>query len=169
MRQRIAIWWKKQRVALTALAIAAIATVGVHVWLDVIPSVQAQAQNITNVSEGASAEIGGQTMSLRSARWDEFEAPGGMRTFSVRLNAGGGEDATWCRDFTLTEAHGDRVWLDARSELDVPSDAGEASCRDESFAYEILAVFLIPEDAAGPFHFDIPGDLGEVTRFTVEE
>lgn len=169
MRRRIVTWWKKQRVALTALAIAAVATVGVHVWLDVIPSVQTQAQTIKNISEGESTEIGGQVMSLASARWDEFEAPEGMRTFSVRLNAGGGEDATWCRDFTLTEAHGDRVWLDARSELDVPNDAGEASCRDESFAYEILAVFLVPGDALGPFHFDVPGEDGVVTRFTVEE
>jgi ferric-dicitrate binding protein FerR (iron transport regulator) len=168
MRQHIVKWWRDRRVALTALAVAVIATVGVHVWLDVIPSVQTRAQTITNVAEGESVEIAGQTISLRSARADEFEAPEGMRTVSVRLNAGGGDDATWCREFTLTEMHGERVWLDARSELDVPYDAGEASCRDESFAYEILAVFLVPEDAAGPFYFDIPGEPGEVTRFTVE-
>ncbi|MCS3842982.1 hypothetical protein [Microbacterium sp. AK031] len=162
-------WWRRQRVALTALAVVAVTAVGVHVWLDVIPSLQTQAQTITNVAEGENVQVAGQTMSFRSARWDEFEAPDGMRTVSVRLNAGGGDEATWCRDFTLAEAHGDRVWLDARSAVDVPYDAGEASCRDESFAYEILAVFLVPEDAVGPFHFDIPGELGEVTRFTVEK
>lgn len=162
-------WWKRQRAAVAALALAVVATVGVHVWLDVMPAVQTQAQNITSVAEGESAEIAGQTLSLRSARWDEFEAPHGMRTVSVRLNASGGDDATWCREFMLSEVHGDRVWLDARSELDVPYDAGEASCRDESFAYEILAVFLIPKDAPGPFHFDIPGESGAVTRFAIEE
>lgn len=169
MRKRIVAWWKSQRVAVAALAVAAVATVGVHVWLDVLPSVQSQAQTITSVDDGDSVEIAGQTMSLRSARWDEFEAPEGMRSVSVRLNAGGGDDATWCREFILAEAHGDREWLDARSVVDVPYDAGEASCRDESFAYEILAVFLVPDDAAGPFHFDIPGEPGEVTRFTVDE
>lgn len=162
-------WSKRRRVAVAALAVAAVASVGVHVWLDVIPSVQSQAQTITNIDDGESVEIAGQTMSLRSARWDEFDAPDDMRTVSVRLNAGGGEDATWCREFTLAEAHGDRAWLDARSVVDVPYDAGEASCRDESFAYEILAVFLVPDDAVGPFHFDIPGEPGDVTRFTVAE
>ncbi|WP_426188198.1 hypothetical protein [Microbacterium sp. TWP3-1-2b2] len=169
MRQRGVAWWRRQRLALTALAVAAIATLGVHVWLDALPQVQAQAQDITQVTDDESVEIAGQTLSLRSARWGEFDAPEGMRTVSVRLNASGGDEATWCREFTLAEAHGGRVWLDARSVLDVPYDAGEASCRDESFSYEILAVFLIPEDAAGPFHFDIPGELGDVTRFTVEE
>ncbi len=162
-------WWRRQRAALTALVVAAVATVSVHVWLDVLPQMQAQVQSITQVADGETVQIAGQTMSFRSARWDEFEAPEGLRTVSVRLNAGGGDEATWCRDFTLAEAHGDRVWLDARSAVDVPYDAGEASCRDESFAYEILAVFLVPEDAVGPFRFDVPGELGEVTRFTFDE
>lgn len=162
-------WWRRQRTALAALAITAVATVGVHVWLDVLPAHETQAQTMTHVADGDSAEIAGQKMSLQSARWDEFEAPEGMRTMSVRLRAGGGDDATWCQDFTLSEVQGGRVWLDARSELDVPFDAGESSCREEPFSYDILAVFLVPEDAAGPFFFDVPGDTSEVARFTIEE
>lgn len=162
-------WWRRQRVALIALAVAAAATVGVHVWLDVLPAMQTQAQAITYVAEGESVEIAGQRISLQSARYDEFEAPDEMRTISVRLHAGGGDDATWCRAFTLTEAHGGRVWLDARSALDVPYDAGESSCRDESFSYDILAVFLLPEDVGGPFYFDVSEDASEATRFTIEE
>ncbi|MDQ0642757.1 hypothetical protein [Microbacterium murale] len=161
-------WWRRQRIALTALAVAAVATVGVHLWLDVLPSIQTQTKTVTDVAEGENVEIAGQTMSLQSARFDEFKAPSGMHTVSVRLNAGGGAESTWCQAFTLSETQGERVWLDARSELDVPYDAGESSCREESFSYTILAVFLIPDDAVGPFHFDIPGELGEVTRFTVE-
>lgn len=162
-------WWRRQRMALAALAVAAVAAVGVHVWLDVLPAMQTQARSVTHVADGESVEIAGQTMSLQSARWDEFEAPEGMRTLSVLLHAGGGDDATWCRAFTLTEVHGGRVWLDARSELDVPYDAGESSCREESFPYDILAVFLTPEDAVGPFYFDVLGDASEVARFTVAE
>lgn len=162
-------WWRRQRVALAALVVAAVATVGVHAWLDVLPAMQTQAKTMTQVADGESVEIAGQTMSLQSSRWDEFEAPAGMRTMSVRLDAGGGDDATWCQAFTLTESEGGRVWLDARSELDVPFDAGESSCREEPFSYDILAVFLVPEDAVGPFHFDVPGETSEVARFTIEE
>jgi hypothetical protein len=161
-------WWRRQRAALIALAVAAVATVGVHVWLDVLPAMQTQTMTMTHVADGESVEIAGQRMSLQSARYDEFEAPEDMRTISVRLHAGGGDESTWCQAFTLTEAQGGRVWLDARSELDVPYDAGESSCREESFSYDILAVFLVPEDAVGPFYFDVPGDATEVTRFTIE-
>lgn len=162
-------WWRRQRLTLTALAIAAVATVGVHLWLDLLPEMENRAQTITQVAEDESAEVAGQTISLRSARFDEFEAPDGVHTVSVRLNAGGGDESTWCSDFTLTEVRGGRVWLDARSAVDVADDMAESSCREESFSYEILAVFLVPDDATGPFHFDIPGDIGEITRFTIEQ
>lgn len=162
-------WWRRQRVALIALAVAAVATVGVHVWLDVLPSIPTESTAVTNVAENERVEVAGQTISLQSVRWEEFEAPDGMHTVTVRLSAGGGPEATWCRDFTLSESHGARVWLDARAELDVPYDAGESSCREESSSYKILAVFLVPEDVVGPFFFDIPGELDEVTRFTIEQ
>lgn len=154
---------------LAALVVAAVATVGVHLWLDVLPQLQTQQRAVTQVAEGESVETAGQTLALRGTRWDEFEAPKGMRTLSVRLDASGGADATWCGAFTLSEVNGDRVWLDARSVVDVPYDAGESSCRDESIAYEILAVFVVPADATGPFHLDVPGDAAEVTRFTIDE
>ena len=158
-------WWRRQRAPLIALLVTAIAAVGVHVWLDVLPTSAARTPAIVEVEQRG--EIAGQTISIDSVRWDEFDAPAGSRTISVRLDATGGKDATYCGELTLAEVDGARVWLDARAEFDVPSDAGERSCLEESLPYDILTVFLLPDDAVGPFHLDIP-DGDRITRFSVE-
>ncbi len=158
-------WWHRQRVALIALLVAVVAVVGVHVWFDVLPASTDDTAMID--ARNGSAEIAGQSLALDSARWDEFDAPAGSRTLSIRVESGGGSDATACGLFTLAEAEGARVWSNARSVLDVPFDAGESFCQEESGPYVILAVFLLPDDAEGPFVLEIPGD-GEVARFPVE-
>lgn len=147
---------------------AALAAAGVHVWLDVLP--HAERERVTIVGSAESAEIAGQRFELGPVRWEEFDAPEGSRTLSVHLDArpGADADAAACGAFTLTEADGGRVWLDARDDLDVPYDAGERYCLEESGPYGILAVFLVPDDAVGPFHFDIPGPDDETARFVIE-
>ena len=160
--------WRRQRLPLIALAVTAIAAVGVHVWLDVLPASSRGQQTITVVDAESPAEVAGYTIALDSARWSEFEAPDGSRTLSIRLDSRAGADATTCGTFSLTEVDGGRVWENARSALDVPSDAGERGCQAESATAEILAVFLLPDSADGPFWLDIPGDGSEVARFPVE-
>lgn len=161
-------WWRRQRVPLIALVVTAAAAIGVHVWLDVLPASERVNRTITMADPRA--EISGQTITLDAAEWAEFEAPEGSRTLSIRLDARAGTEGTSCGTFALTEVDGGRVWENARTVLDVPSEAGERSCQEaspEPAAYEILAVFLLPPDAEGPFWFDIPGLDGEVARFSV--
>jgi hypothetical protein len=157
-------WWRRQRVALAALVVAAAAVVGVHVWLDVLPA--SGGPSMIEAADGT-ADVAGQTLELGTARWDEFEAPEDSRTLSIRIDAGGGPDSTTCGQPTLAEVEGERVWSNARSALEVPYDAGESACLAGSGPYVILAVFLLPEDADGPFVLDIAGD-GEIVRFPVE-
>lgn len=159
-------WWRRQRLPLIALAAAALAVVGVHVWLDVLPASTRSSQTITVADP--EADIAGQTIRLDSAMWSEFDAPDGSRTLSIRVDARTGTGATTCGTFSLTEVDGGRTWENARTLLDVPTDAGERACLEESGPYGILAVFLLPADAEGPFWFDIPGDDGEIARFSVE-
>jgi hypothetical protein len=163
-------WWRRQRLPLIALAVTAVAAIGVHVWLDVIPASTRGAHTITMAEpqDDPQAEIAGQTITLDSAVWSEFDAPEGARTLSIRLDARPGADATTCGAFALTEVDGGRVWEKADAELEVPSDAGARGCLEESVSYRILAVFLLPAEAEGPFWFDIPGDDGESARFSVE-
>lgn len=158
-------WWRRQRTALIALAVAATTCAGVHVWLDVLPTLEDE--DVTMVAPGRSADLAGQQLSLSSTAWGEFEAPDGMRSLSVLLSASGGSDASICGATSLTEPATGRVWLDGRSLVDVPYERGESSCTVESGSYDVLAVFVVPDDAAGPFELDVPGD-GDVARFVIE-
>lgn len=159
-------WWRRQRIPLLALAVAALAVVGVQVWFTVSPALTRTAQT-TQVVE-SDAEIAGQTIRMASVRWDEFDAPSGSRTLSVRLGSDGGADAAACGPFVLTEPSSDRSWQESTSILDVPYDDGERSCVAESAPYDILTVFLVPDDADGPFFFDIRGPDKMTARFVIE-
>jgi hypothetical protein len=160
-------WLRRQRAALIALMSSAIAVACVHLWLDVQPVSERHSVSFVAVEAG-SAEIAGQELSFRSARWDEFPAPEGMRTLSIRLRASGGPEAELCGDVTLTEVHGSRTWTDADDLVDVPYDEGESYCIAESAPYDIISVFVVPGDVDGPFFLDIAGRDRAVARFRVE-
>ncbi|WP_217181089.1 hypothetical protein [Streptomyces sp. AC495_CC817] len=158
-------WWRAQRAAIAGLLVAAVAAGGVHFWFQVRPSLDRPGPRYVIAD---AVELGGHRLSLASERRDEFEAPEGSTTVSVRLRAGSDEDAETCGTFSLSEIGGERVWLDARGDVDVTSD-DERSCQNGSASYGILAVFLVPDDATGPFWLDVPV-IGspEIMRFRVD-
>lgn len=158
-------WWRTQRTALIALVVTAVAMVGASLWLDALPSIRPTDRVIEAES---SVDISGQTLTLGPTEWGEFEAPEGSRTLSVRLSSTGGHDAAICGQETLTENDSSRTWLSSRDGLDVPYDAGESSCTVEASSYRILLVFLLPDDADGPFRLDIEGNDDDVARFVIE-
>lgn len=158
-------WWRAQRTALIALVIAAAAMVGASVWLDLVPSIRPTDRVI---EAETSVDLAGQTLSLGRVEWGEFEAPEGSRTLSVRLSSSGGSDTALCGQSMLTEVESARTWLSSRTALDVPYDEGERSCIKEPASYRILLVFLLPDDADGPFHLDIEGSDDDVARFVID-
>lgn len=158
--------WSGRRASLIALLAAVVAVVAVHVWFDVVPTIESD--EMTVVSADEAVDVAGQQLTLRSVRADEFEAPKGSHTVSVRLHSSGGAEATGCRSLLLTAQGDGRVWTPGTSELDIPSDAGESRCQAESPPYDILAVFVVPDDASGPFWFDVTDEDGRIVRFPVE-
>lgn len=157
-------WWRRQRVALVALIAAVAALIGVSVWLDVLPAQEA-APPAPRVA-GGTVDIGGNRLELVRSIPDEFPAPAGAHTLSIRLSADSAEDAERCGAFTLRERDGERVWLTAGSAVDVRYGDEENSCRKGTDSYRILSVFLLPNDAEGPFWLDIAvGD--DTVRFPV--
>lgn len=159
-------WWRRQRTALIALAAALVAAAGAYVWLDLLPNLPPDGPRVTAAE--TSAEIAGQTLSMGDATWDEFDAPDGTRSLSIRLSSGGGIDAEPCGPATLTETDSGRVWVSSRAGLDVPYDEGERSCIADDGPYRILLVFLLPDDATDPFDLDIAGADDDLVRFVVE-
>lgn len=162
---RTVTWWRRQRTSVIALVAAVVAMVAVSVWLDVLP---AERPSDRVIEAEASVDIAGQTLTLGSTEWGEFEAPAGSRTLSVRLSSSGGFDAALCGQSTLTEIDSSRTWVSLRKPLSVPSDEGESSCTIETEAYRILLVFLLPDDADGPFRLDIEGSDDDLARFVIE-
>lgn len=160
-------WLRTHRLSLTALMFCIAAVAGVHLWLDVMPIADRQNQAIT-VVDGGKVEIAGQELTLENARWDEYPAPDGARVVTVHMRGSGGPESTTCGRVTLSEVHGSRTWLDANDVIDVPYEAGTSSCTKESAPYDIISVFLVPDDAEGPFFLDIAGEDRTVTRFPVE-
>lgn len=162
-------WWRTQRTALIALAITAVAVVGAYVWLDVLPSIRQTDRVIEAESvDDPRVTISGQELELGFVEWGEFDAPEGSRTLSVRLTASGGPDAASCGTATLTEPSSSRTWASSRRGLDLPTGLAESSCVAEPASYRILLVFLLPDDAEGPFVLDIEGDDSDLARFTVD-
>lgn len=157
-------WWRSQRTALIALAIAAGAAAGAYLWLDVLPS---QRTSEIVVAADDRADVAGQTLSLGSTRWDEYPAPDGTRTLSVRLDASGGADSELCTLASLTDRPSGRTWEPSREGLEVPYDDTERSCVASPDSYRILLVFLLPDDAEGPFDLDM-GVSAELARFVVD-
>lgn len=161
-------WWRRQRIALCGLLVAALAAVGVHLWFDVLPALETTGPAYATADEAGLVEAGGHRLALSSVTLAEFEAPPGSTTLSVRLHAASAEEAELCGTPRLTEAEGDRTWLDARGDVDVTSD-DERSCQDGSASYTLLTVFLLPDDATGPFWFDLPVGRSDVVRLRVED
>ncbi|MBO9624935.1 MAG: hypothetical protein J7484_01020 [Microbacterium sp.] len=160
-------WWRRRRLAIGGLVLAALAAFGAHFWYDVRPRIGADKPYVTADESGA-VEAGGNRLSIWSVTRAEFEAPTGSTTLSVRMHAASTEDSERCGAVTLTEADGGRVWLDARRDVDIRSDE-EHSCQEGSASYDILAVFLLPDDARGPFWLDVPIGRSDQVRLLVEE
>lgn len=159
-------WWRSQRIALVALLVAAAAAFLVHLWLDVLNDPLPDEPTVVEAVDGR-AEIAGHELELRAATRDAFDAPAGSHTVSVTLTAVPLAEPTGCGPLLLTEPSSGRAWIDASRDLDVPRDAGERYCLDdESASYRILAVFLVPDDASGPFLLDVPDDDG-IARFSI--
>lgn len=157
-------WLRRQRIALLALAVAIVAVVGAYLWLDVLPGIRPSDRVIEAES---SADVAGQTLSLSGAEWREFEGPEGTRSLSVRMTSSGGPQAGSCT-ISISEPSTSRTWLSSRDGLDVPYDEDERSCTIEGSAYRILAVFLLPDDAEGPFVLDVEDGDHLTARFLVE-
>ncbi|MFT4258126.1 hypothetical protein [Microbacterium sp.] len=151
--------------AITLIALLACA-LGVHFWLDAMPVIERKSETYATAGDDGSLEVAGQRLTLRGAEWDEFPSPDGTRTVSIRLHSSGGAEAEVCGEVTLSEPGG-RIWLDADDIVDVPSEEGEPYCVAESAPYDIVTVFVVPDDADGPFVLTIADGAGRAARFDI--
>lgn len=167
-------WWRRNAVALVALAVlipATIAAIGVNEWS------QYDAGHPTRpmlVKPGESIDYAGAQLSrARGAFIDDPSAPSGSRVVRAIVLVEPGETPISCSTPELRELDGgERRWEEASGELDLPYDPEAHSFCDSELAirYSLTLYYLVPADAAGPFtiEFAASGTLPEYLRLVIE-
>ena len=152
-------WWRKNAVALGALAVLIPAVVVSVAWNEWSEYDLNRASRPLAVAPGDSVEYGGATVGPATARFrDDPLAPQGSRVVSVKLRVEPGDPALVCLSPILREADGAaRQWSAASYELDRGWDADRpTSCVAEATApYTMDIDYLVPLDASGPFTVEL--------------
>lgn len=153
-------WWRRNAVALAAVAVLLPTTavvVGGNEWWN---ANQAQPVFPTTVDPGTTVEFGGATWG--PARWGTVaadtasDAPAGARVVVIEVPVDPHGRILSCRIPMLREAGGEnRRWGDALADVDWSYDT-ESSCpSDEAASFTIEVPYLVPDDAAGPFDLEL--------------
>ncbi|WP_102191484.1 hypothetical protein [Microbacterium aurantiacum] len=171
-------WWRRNRVALVAVAIllpATVVAIGGQNWR-LIYAFDARPVDPVVVGEKDSAELAGATFGpVRSGVIDDLsglDVPEGAKVIAAAIPVDSGAEGVSCRRPTLTHQASGRQWTLMRSEIGVEYNAEEPEfcSSEETGSYEIIAPFVVPEDLEGPFWVDVwpQGVGGTFLRFPID-
>lgn len=149
-------WWRRNAVALCAVAILAPATavtVGWHEWIDYFSGRPVFAER---VEQGGRFDYGGSEFGPVSGKLldaETFGAPHGTSVIEVTVPVDPSRDAVACLPPTLQELDGaERTWNEG-SHLLEGVGMTITSCQGDwhEGPYEMRLHYLVPSDARGPF------------------
>lgn len=172
-------WWRRNRLALIALAVLVPGTaigIGWHEWhqsygFDARPFMP------TVVADGDTAELAEATWGpVRGGELDDisgFDVPDGATVIAIGVPVDPGPDGVTCETPLLVHQASGREWRPARSEIGLPSDPAEPeTClKSETGDYELIVPFVVPDDVEGPFWVDVwPQEAGgSFLRFELDD
>ena len=171
-------WWRRNLVALIALAVllpATAATIGWQEWYQYF-GFGARASAAVEVTDGDTAELAGATWGpIRGGEITDvsgLDVPDGTRLIAAGIPVDASIEGIGCDSPTLVEASTGREWRPVRSEIGLQYDPDEPErCLSEDAGeYELIVPFVVPDDAEGPFWVDVmPYDAGgSFVRFSFE-
>lgn len=173
-------WWRRNRLALIALAVLAPATalgIGWHEWHQFY-GYDARPYLPTVVDDDGTAELAGATWgpvrSVEVADTSGFDVPEGTTLIAVAVpvDVESSSEGISCRTPRLVQQQTGREWESVRFEIGLLSDPDEPEfcSTDETGSYELLVPFVVPDDVEGPFWVDVwPHDAGgSFLRFSVD-
>lgn len=171
-------WWRRNRLALIALAVLAPVTavgIGWHEWHQYY-GFDARPVAPIVVPEDDSAELAGATWGpVRGGEIDDlsgFDVPDDATVIAVGLPVSAGSEGVTCTTPVLVHQETGREWQTARSEIGLLSDPDEPeTClASQKGDYELIVPFVVPDDVKGPFWVDVwPQDAGRsFLRFPFE-
>jgi hypothetical protein len=161
-------WWRRNAVALAAIAVLAPVTAGVIAVNEWSAYDLGHATKPISVEPGDSARYDGAQIGPASAVFtDAPGTPPGTRVVSATVLVAPGEEPISCVSPLLREAGGSgRQWSEASFDLEREYDpARKTSCDSElPIRYSLTLEYLVPEDATGPFVIELSA-ADELPRF----
>ncbi len=153
-------WWRRNAVALAAVAVllpTTAAVVGGNEWWS---ANQADPVFPTTVDAGATVEYGGATWG--PARWGTVaadtaaDAPEGARAVVIEVPVDPHGRILSCSSPMLRETDGERRrWNNAIADVDWSYDRASSCPSDETTPFTIAVPYLVPDDATGPFSLEL--------------
>ncbi|WP_435747628.1 hypothetical protein [Microbacterium sp. PMB16] len=171
-------WWRRNRLALIALAVVVPVTaggVGWHEWHQYFGFGGRPFQPVL-VEDGDSIEFAGAEWGpLRGGELDDlsgFDLPDGTTVVAVGIPVDPDAKGVSCTTPVLVDQETGREWRAARSEIGLLYNSEEPETCDSSTRgeYELIVPFVVPDDVEGPFWVDVwPQKAGgSFLRFSLE-
>ncbi|MBO9627587.1 MAG: hypothetical protein J7484_14600 [Microbacterium sp.] len=172
-------WWRRNTVALVALAVllpASVLAIGWREWSAVYDSATQRTHPVLAGDDG--------TVALDGATWgpvtsgiftaaDDLPVPDGAKVVAVKVRVDNDDlgDPTSCPAPVLIEQSTGRQWSEMSTALGLGYDPDyPLTCTsDPTGPYELLVPFIVPVDAEGPFWVEVaPYDTApSFARFSI--
>lgn len=162
-------WWRRNAVALAAVAVLLPATLGAVFATEWWRMFQAQPVFATVIPAGAQgewadADWGPASITDETAQY-AADLPPGTRVLVAEIPVRPGEDEILCSPPTLRELDGvGRQWDEATTRIDWDYDRPTLCASDAVGSYTVAVPFVVPDDVQGPLGVDVEV-LDELPRF----
>lgn len=146
-------WWRRNALALAALAVVLPATVGAVGWHEWSVHTESTAWRALPIAAGGMGSTTGAIVgpaSIEALPSAGFDVPPGARVVAVEVRVTPAE-AVSCLPLRLLERGTDRQWDATFAPFDWE---GEASCFEATAPVTLRQPFVVPDDA-GPFMVDV--------------
>lgn len=156
-------WWRRNTVALIALALlvpATAAAVGWQEWYQYF-GFGARAVTPVVVPEDETTDLAGAAWGpIRGGEIDDvsgLDVPEKTRLIAVAVPVDPESEGVGCEAPVLVEQSTGREWSPVRAEigLDWSADEPETCLSEQASPYELIVPFVVPADVEGPFWVDI--------------
>lgn len=172
-------WWRRNRLALIALAVlipGTAAGIGWHEWHQFYGFEERPFQPIVVEPEHTAELVGATWGPIRGGEIEDisgFDVPDDATVIAVGIPVAAGTEGVSCAGPILVHQATGREWRTARSEIGLLSDSAEPELclKSQKGDYELIVPFVVPDDVEGPFWVDVwPQEAGgSFLRFTLED
>lgn len=164
--------WPRNAAALVALAVLVPASAAAIGWREWVGAYDTSGQHVYAVLPAGDED----TVDLDDTTWgpvragvftaaDGLPVPDGAKVIAVKITVDNHDldEPSGCGSPVLVEQSSGRQWSEMSLALDLPYDPDSPTlCSTDTSAdygvsgpYEMLVPFIVPEDAEGPFWFDV--------------